>query len=140
MAEALGILSSVISMYQLLDRANHIISKVRHAPTELLALHNEVSDLTATLRTVEACLRATIPGKASTPNTQHMTELIESAKNHLIQLNQLIHMRFLESGSIDGDHRVFRLRWARSKSTVERHRTALRDIKNNIMTELMSAT
>ena len=139
MAEALGTIGSVISVYQLADRATQILSKIKRAPSELLALHNEISDLMATLRTVEDCVKINSSENALRPDTQHIAELIENAKNHMLQLDQLIHMRFLESGRLDRDHRISRTRWARARSTMENHRIALRDIKSNIMTELMSA-
>ena len=61
MAEALGVIRSLIAVYQLADRSAQILSRIRHATTELLALHNEVSDLAITIRTVETCLSTTVP-------------------------------------------------------------------------------
>ena len=138
MAEAIGVLGSVIAVYQIADRTNQILSKIRHAPAELLALHNEVSDFTVTLRTVETSLGTTIPQNSSLTETRHVSDLIDRAKDHLLLLNQLIHMRFLQSGAVDGHYTISRLRWARAEETVKRHRNALRDIRNNVMTELIS--
>ena len=138
MAEALGILGSVISVYQLADRATQVLTKILHAPFELLALHNELSDLVATLRTVEECVRVKSSENMLGSGMQHIAELVANAKNHVMQVNQLVHMRFLKSGTLDGDPRIFRMRWLRAKTIVENHRLALRDIRGNIMTELIS--
>ena len=136
MAEALGVIGSLIAVYQLADRSAQILSGIRHAPTELLALHNEVSDLAMTIKTVETCLKTN--DSLSVLETGHVVELLKRAKCHLLQLNELIHMRFLKPGTPNGVHKISRLRWALAKGTVERHRSALRDVRNNIMTELVS--
>ena len=59
MAVALSIVGSAIALYQVADRVTQLLSKAKHfheASSEILALNNEVSDLTVTLQNIEQCL------------------------------------------------------------------------------------
>ena len=142
MATTLSLIASVIAVVGAADTIAKTISEVkvlRDAPDELLALNNEVSDLTVILRNVESCVtgndaeRGTVP-----PDTlQHMFTLVDRAKSRLLELDRLIHYKLLESGSFNADYKVFWIRWARAKSTVESHRMALRDIRQNIVLQIL---
>ena len=142
MADPLSLIASIIAVVGAAETIGKTISKgkiLRNAPDELLALNNEVSDLTVTLRNIEHCLPTndTERSAVSQETLQHTSTLIERAKHRLIDINQLIHYRLLKSGSFEGDFKVFRTRWMREKSEVERHRIALRDIRQNIVLQIL---
>ena len=140
-AAAVSLVASIITLVGAADAVGKTLSKVRllyRATDELLALNNEVADLTVVMRNLENHLRATAP---ATPQASidHLRTLVERARDRILKLDQLIHYGFLKSGSFDNDdYKVFRLRWARSKETVESHRQALRDAKQNIVIHMLA--
>ena len=141
MAVALSIVGSAIAVYQVADRVGQLLSKAKylyHAPSELFALNNEISDLTVTLQNVEQCLSSNTTERVTLPENkiQHVCDLIDAAKKELLRLEQLVHYRFLRSGTLDGDFKVFRLRWARSRPIVENHRQNLQRIRQNVLMEM----
>ena len=148
MADGLSLVASIIAVLGAADTIGKTLSRVkvlRSAPDEVLALNNEISDLTITLRNVDSCISmGTTQGIGTTDRRaipkdvfQHMSTLITRAKDQLLQLEQLIHYRILKSGSFDGEYKVFRARWVRARSTVESHRQALRDVRQNIVMQLL---
>ena len=141
MAAALSIVGSAVALYQVADRVAQLLSKAKHlynAPSELFALNNEISDLTITLQNIEQCLSPSNAEAVVLPKnkTQHICNQIDAAKKVLLDLEQLIHYRFLRSGTLDGDFKVFRIRWAKARSVVETHRKDLQRIKENILIEM----
>ena len=141
MAEILSIVGSAVAVYQIADRLGQFLSKAKHlsqAPSEVFAMHNEISDLAITLQNLEQCLlldgvgRTTVPE----PRLQHLSKLIGKAKEELLELEKLIHMRFLKSGSLQGDFKVFRLQWASARAEVEKHQQTLKRIRENIVMEV----
>ena len=141
MAEAISLAASIVALVGAADAAGKTLSKARllyRAPVELLALNNEVADLTVVIRNLENHLHATTSATTQ-ESTNHLRTLVERARDRILQLDQLIHYEFLKSGSFDNDdYKVFRLRWARSKETVEGHRQALRDAKQNIVIHMLA--
>lgn len=145
MTDPLSLVASIITVGTTAKGIGKILSKLqllRNAPDELLALNNEVSDLTAALQSIESYISANKANGATLPQNTllHISSLISRAKDRLFQLDQLIHYRFLKSGSLDGNYKVFRLRWAKASKTVERHQLALRDIRQNIVIQLTAAS
>ena len=148
MADGLSLVASIIAVLGAADAVGKTLSKVRvlrNAPDELLALNNEISDLTVTLQNVENYLSTDlIEGSSTTSRKEisqsvlhHMSSLINRAKDELLQLDQMIHYRFLKSGSFNGDYKVFRVRWARARNTVESHRKSLRDVRQNVVMQML---
>ena len=142
MAAALSLAASIIAVIGAAKTIGATLSKVkllRDAPDSLLALNNEVADLTVTLRTVETYLTSSDTERAvpSRGVLEHISTLIDRAKDRLLQLDRLIHYQLLESGSFDGDFKVFRLRWIRAKDTIENHRRALVEIRQNILLQTL---
>ena len=141
MAEILSVVGSVIAVYQVVDRLGQLLSRAKHfshAPSEIVALNNEISDLAITLQNVEQCLLPDGAGRTTVPEArlQHLSELIGKAKQELLELEKLVHMRFLESGTLRGDFKVFRLQWVRARSVVEKHQRTLREFRENIVMEV----
>ena len=142
MAAALSLAASIIAVVGAAETIGTTLSKVkllRNAPDGLLALNNEVSDLTVTLRTVESYLSSSETDGIAPPSDvlAQVSILVDRAKDRLLQLDRMIHYQFLESGSFDGDYKVFRLRWIRAKDTIENHRRALLDIRQNILMQVL---
>ena len=142
MADPLSLAASIIAVVTAAEGITKTFSKVkllRNAPSELLALNNEVTDLTITLRNVNDYMAKNNATSTGIPHNvlEQISALVDSAKQRVMQLNQLIHCQFLKSGSLDGDYKVFRLKWARAKGAVENHRQALRDIKQNILIQIL---
>ena len=142
MADALSLIASIIAVVEAAETIGKIISRgkiLRNAPDELLALHNEVSDLTVTLRNIEGCISTNSSQRSTVPQDilQHTATLIDRAKHRLLKLDHLIHYRLLKSGSFEGDYKNFRVRWMRARSDVERHRVTLRDIRQNLVLQIL---
>ena len=142
MAAALSLAASIIAVVGAAETIGTTLSKVkllRNAPDGLLALNNEVSDLTITLRTVESYLSSSETDGIAPPSDvlAQVSTLVDRAKDHLLQLDRMIHYQFLESGSFGGDYKVFRLRWIRAKDTIESHRRAILEIRQNILMQVL---
>ena len=142
MADPLSLVASIIAVIGAAETIATFISKgkiLRNAPDELLALNNEVSDLTVTLRNIEQSISLNKTESSVVPQEvlQHTSILIDRAKHRLHEIDHLIYHRLLKSGSFEGDYKVFRVRWVRVKSEVESHRAALRDIRQNIVLQIM---
>ena len=137
MADPLSLVASIIAVVGAAETISKTLTKVkllRNAPVGLLALNNEIADLTIILCTVEGHMSSSDLERSAPPQDvlQQILNLVDRAKDHLLQLDQLIHYRFLESGSLDGDYKVFRIRWIRAKETVDNHRCALQGIRQGI--------
>ena len=140
MAAAISLAASIVALVGAADAIGKTLSKARilyRAPDEVLALNNEIADLTVVMRNLENHPLTTAPVTMQ-ESISHMKTLVERARDRILQLDQLIHYEFLKSGNLDGDYKVFRLRWARSKDTVENHRQALRDAKQNIVIHMLA--
>ena len=145
MADPLSLAASIIAVVTAAEGITKTLSKVKlllNAPDGLLALSNEITDLTVTLRNVNSFISASDTNTAGLPHDvlRQIRSLVDRAKERVLQLDQLIHLQLLKSGSLGGDFEVFRFRWARAKAAVEGHRQALRDIKQNISIQLLLIT
>ena len=141
MADPLSLAASIITVVGVADTIGKTLSKIKvlhHAPEELLALNNEISDLKVVLSIVESCINTEHPDTVAISQhlLENMSTLLERAKDRLLQLDQQIHYRFLKSGSLESNYKVFRLEWVKAKTTVENHRQALRDARQNLITQL----
>ena len=145
MAEAIGLTASIISILGAADAVLISLAKLkvfRKAPAELLSLNNEVADLRIVMGQVESYVASEGVVTSSSPRNliQQMSTQVERAKAELLQLEQLIHYRFLKSGTFEGSYKVFRLEWLKSKSIVETHRQNIRETRQNIFTQLLLIT
>ena len=141
MADGLSLVASIIAVISAADGITKILTKVkilRDAPDDLLALYNEISDLTVTLHHLNGCVLTNTSERTTQDVLGQVTTLIDKAKDQVLQLDKLIHYKLLKSGSLDGDYKIFRLRWARAKSTIEKHRVSLRDIRQNLVIQILS--
>ena len=140
MAAALSLAASIVALVGAADAVGKTLSKARvlcHAPDELLVLNNEIVDLTVVMRNIGKQLPKANPATTK-ESADYLKILVERARDRILQLDRSIHYQFLKSGSFDGDYKVFRLRWARARDTMESHRQALRDAKQNIMIHMLA--
>ena len=141
MADPLSITASIIAVLGAAEGVNKTLSKIkslRHAPNEVLALINEVSDLRLVLGEVERCvIRDASRPSSPIEQLQTMSTLVERAKNTLLELDQLIQYRLLKATSRSAELKVSRREWAAAKPVIERFRQGLRDIRLNIVSQLV---
>ena len=141
MADPLSLVASIIAVVGAAGTISKTLSKaklLRKAPESLLALNNEITDLSIVLRTVEEHVSSiSLEGRAPSQDVlQQISNLINQAKDRLLQLDQLIHYQFLKSGTLDCDYKIFRIQWLRAKEIIEGHRHALREIKQALLLQL----
>ena len=144
MADPLSVTASVIAVVGAIEGVSKTLAKVRtlrNAPSELLALINEASDLRIVLGDVERYItRDGNQSQAFRDQLQNISHLVTRAKDCLLELDKLIHYRFLKPGTDElktKEIKVSRREWAQAKTTTERFRQSLRDIRLNLATEII---
>ena len=141
MSDPLSIIASVVTLISTADSILKTLQRVkdlRKAPSEILALLNEVTDLRVVLDDVSDCL--TEVGETSPSDTkrlQHMTTLINRAEEQMLKLDDVIHGTIGKSKSLGDDSKMWMIQWMRAKGPVEVIRQHLRDVRLNIMTQMM---
>jgi hypothetical protein len=120
-----------------------IIHNLRHAPDEILALSNEITDLNLILADLEATCQSI--ESSDSPPTQSRAEFngalttqLINARSKLIQLNSL--GTSLLVSMPDGRTKFRKYTWVRKKSFVVALRRDLVDVKRNIGILLASTT
>ena len=141
MADPLSITASIIAVLGAAEGVSKTLAKIkslRHAPNEILALINEVSDLRIILGEVERyIIRDASRPSPSNEQLQTMSTLVEKAKQSLLELDQLVQYRLLKANSRLAAPRVSRHEWAAAKHVIERFRQGLRDTRLNIVTQMV---
>ena len=138
MSGPLSIIASVVTVIGTAEGVSKTLStfrRIKNAPNELLALINEVSDLTLILGGVERCF--TDDGRRPRLSQQHLQTLstaINRAKDELLELDKLVQYRLVKPDSVPNKIKVSRYEWTRAKPTIERFRQSLRDNRLNIVT------
>ena len=103
MADPLSITASIIAVIGAAEGLSKTIAKIRNiqnAPSELLALTNEISDLRLVLGEVESYITQTQLQMPSEP-LQTMSGLLERGKAYLSELEQIFQRRIVRSDSAD---------------------------------------
>ena len=146
MADPLSITASIIAVIGAAEGVTKTLAKIRNirnAPQELLSLINEVSDLRIIFGDVQKYLqnaqRSQSMPRRSTHQEElhHMSILINRAKDKLLELDKLIQYRLTKPESIADHVKVSRREWARAKSTIEGFRQSLRDIRLNVIAQMV---
>ena len=141
MADPLSITASIIAVVGAAEGVTKTLAKIksiRNAPDELLPLINEVSDLKIILSDMQNYItQNTQKPQISQQELRNISTLINRAKEKLLELDQLIQYRLVKPESISDQIKVSRREWLRAKSTIEKFRQSLRDIKLNIMAQMM---
>ena len=141
MADHLSIAASVIAVIGAVETVCKTLNKVkklRNAPCEFFALLNEISDLGIVLRDVESHL-SSLATQSQIPeeHLQTLLSLINRAKDQMMELDKLIHQRLIKADSSSGHHRISRSQWVKASHTITRFRSALRDTRSNIVTQMI---
>ena len=139
MADPLSIIASITAVIGAADSVGKALLRIKllhDSPKQLLALINEVSDFRIVLYSVEKQFCRPQDVKSNSDHLSHLSDMIGKAKVTLLQLDELIEYRFKRPDSTDGHLNVSRVEWLRAEVTVERLRQALRDVKQNIESQM----
>ena len=139
MADPLSITASVIAVVGAAEGVGKTLTKIkniRNAPSELFALINEVSDLRIILTDIDSYLSQAITRTQPLDQLQHMTTLLQRAKDRLLQLDELIQYRLIKTDSTLERIKVSRHKWATARDTIESYRQSLRDVRLNIIAQM----
>ena len=140
MADPLSVTASIIAVLGAAEGVSKTLAKIRnlrHAPEELLALINEVSDLRIILGDVQNYVRDNAGFPALQDTLQHLSVLLNRGKEKLLQLDELVQYRLTKPESVTDQIKVSRREWARAKTTIDTFRQDLRDIRLNIITQMV---
>ena len=141
MADPLSITASVIAVIGAADGVKKTLAKIQNlvnAPKKLLALINEVSDLTLVLGNIESLVGMITERKQSNEKAlQHMETLVKRAKDRLLELDQLIHYHLLKPDSTPGNIRLSKREWTTAKHIIEEFRRSLRDMRLDLVTQML---
>ena len=141
MADPLSITASIIAVIGAAEGVSKTLAKIkniRNAPSEVLALVNEVSDLRIVLGDVERYIIRDTTGTYRSPEQlRTMSTLVTRASGHLLELDKTIQYRLIKANSTAADFRVSRHEWAVARPAVERFRQSLRDVKLNMVTQMV---
>ena len=123
MADPLSITASIIAVIgaaESIGKAFTQIRNIRNAPSEVLALINEVSDLRIILGDVERYFIRGNNGGQYSGQLQTMSRLVDRAKEYLLELDQLIQYRLLKPNSSAAQYKISRHEWVAAKHIIER--------------------
>ena len=141
MAELISLIASIITVLGTADSALKTLSVIksfRKAPTELLALQNEIADLSVVLNDVESSLSRDAEMPPGSPGQiQHLAKLIIQAKTQLLELDKVVHYKIILRGAPNHGLEMSRMGWIKAKPILEGIRQGLREVRHNIMTQMM---
>ena len=143
MADPLSIIASIIAVIGAAESAGKALNRIRdimNAPDEVLALSNEISDLTVVLKHVETYIPAANGAVISLEYLEHLSVLVKRAHSKLAQLENIMHDHLPESGGANRRSSPLRLWWALLKTKVNGLRVDLRDIKLSIIVQITTVT
>ena len=104
---------------------------LRHAPDELLALNNEVSDICSVIHDTEDLLRRQLEnGAASVP--PDLTRALERSKASVEALEKFLAYDVTVISSSDNRPRVDKSRWLRKMKQLENHKERLKDNRSEL--------
>ena len=119
MADPLSIIASVIAVLGAAESAGKALNRIRdmtNAPDEILALSNEISDLTVVLKHVETYVTGANGAVISLEHLEHLSLLVRRAQSKLAQLEQIMHDHLPVSGGANRRMSPLRLWWALLKA------------------------
>ena len=140
MADPLSITASIIAVLGAAEGLTKTLAKIRNirnAPEELLALINEISDLRIVIGDVQYYVQNAPKLLILQEPLQHMSILITRAKVKLLQTDELVQYRLMKPGSVVDQIKVSRREWARSRVIIDSTQYNLRDIRLNIVAQLL---
>ncbi|KAF4989599.1 hypothetical protein FGRMN_9006 [Fusarium graminum] len=129
MAEAIGIVASIIAISTAGKDIAKVVRTLRHAPEELLATCNEVSDLVQFL----SSLQGIIP--PSQPIDSGIQATLDKA---VIEINQLKNVIRTPETLAPSRHVTNRVQWYANRRAIRDHQAAFRELRLQLMA-LLSA-
>ena len=141
MADPLSITASVIAVVGAAEGVTKAIAKVKgfyNASNEAMALINEISDLRIVLYSVQSYVSQNAR-RSQSPLEQldHMSILLNRAKDRLLHLDQLVQYQLVKPRSTNERIQASRREWARAKGMIKSFRRSLRDIRLNIVAQML---
>ena len=134
MADPFSVFASVTSVLDISTRCAKrlykLIQEFRHAPTELLALSNKVTDLRTVLLEVEGAFTNIASTGASQRSQATLKVHLDGVRMKLIELEALIGS--LSCTLPSGTTVVDNFGWLRSRATVNKLPKSIKDARKNI--------
>jgi len=125
MVEPLGVSASIVTLvgtaFTIAKTLHDFIKRLRHAPQDLLALSNEVSELSLILTSINHASSTS----SHTATSQALTECLQSARQDLHDLDAFT--KRLVISRTPAKNCVDRLAWARHKKEAVALQSRLRD-------------
>ena len=141
MADPLSITASIIAILGAAEGVTKAITSFKHiqnAPTKLLALLNEVADLTVVLRSVQTFVRDQNSQNLSIPRDQlkQLSNIVDRAKDEILRLENLIEYSLVKPNSTPESIQISSQEWLKAKPKILKFQQSLRDIRLNITTHM----
>ena len=143
MADPLSITTSIIAVIGAAETVGKTLNRIRdmtNAPDEILALSNEISDLTVVLKHVETYATAADRAVTSPEHLEHILVLAKRAQSRLAQLERVMHKYLPGPVAASWRSSLSRFRWACLKTKINGLRVDLRDIKLSIIVQIGTVT
>ena len=142
MADPLSVVASTLAVVGAAEGATKTLLKFKKMldgpePEHVLALINEISDLRIVLTDIQKFLVRNTVNLPQQP-LRHVATLIDRAKAELLQLDELIQYRLFKANSVPGRIKVSRREWVKSNNKLERFRQEMRDIRLNLVTQILT--
>lgn len=140
MAEVVGLVGSIITVVSTADNIVKTLARIKNmsdTPAQLLALINEVSDLSILLSDADRYARQVSQHSSGNfDQLEHLALFVDRAKSQLQKLDELIHYKLTKADSTIDLPKISVHNWMKAKSTIEEHRQELRDARLNIASQL----
>ena len=133
--DPLSITASTIAVVGLVTQLAKSLTKVKrtfqNAPAEFDALVNEVSDFQIVLNEFQS-VASVQADQVGHPRWNDASQILQNSRDALSKLEKIINLRLVGSHDGNGQIKVSRLAWLRSKEEVGSLRMILRDERNKL--------
>lgn len=139
MADPLSIIAGIIAVIGAAESVGKALNRIRdtrNASDDVLALSNEISDLTVVLKHMETYITAADGAVISLAQLEHLSVLAKRAQSRLVQLEQIMHTHFSQLGGTNRRSSPLRLQWASLRTKIDGLRIELRDVKLSIIMQI----
>lgn len=139
MADPLSIIAGIIAVIGAAESVGKALNRIRdtrNASDDVLALSNEISDLTVVLKHMETYITAADGAVISLAQLEHLSALAKRAQSRLVQLEQIMHTHFSQLGGTNRRSSPLRLQWASLRTKIDGLRIELRDVKLSIIMQI----
>ena len=141
MADPLSITASIIAILGAAEGVTKAIGSIKHiqnAPAKLLALLNEVADLTVVLRSGQTFVRDQNTQSLNIPQDQlqQISTIVDRAKDEILRLEKLIEYSLVKPDSTSESIKISRQEWLKAKPKIMEFQQSLREIRLSITTHM----